>query len=87
MEKPRLRARRLKNTDRYTPGKCTACGGYITFETDPDQPIGTIGIGAPDPLGETYERLKEAFENHLQEKHGSPTSLRGDDWLLVTGED
>ena len=87
MEKPQLRARRLKNTDRYTPGKCTACGGYITFETDPDQPIGTIGIGAPDPLGETYERLKEAFENHLEEKHGSPTSLKGDDWLLITGED
>jgi hypothetical protein len=84
MEKPRLRARRLKNTGRYTPGKCTACGGYITFETAPNQPI---GIGAPDPLGETYERLKEAFENHLEEKHGSPTSLKGDDWLLITGED
>jgi len=84
MEKPRLRAHKKKNADSYTPGKCTACGGYITFETAPNQPE---GIGAPNPLGETFERLKEAFENHLQEKHNTPTSLKGEDWLLITGED
>jgi hypothetical protein len=84
MEKPRLRAHKKKNADSYTPGKCTACGGYITFETAPNQPE---GIGAPNPLGETFERLKEAFENHLLEKHNTPTSLKGEDWLLITGED
>jgi hypothetical protein len=84
MEKPRLRAHKKKNADSYTPGKCTACGGYITFETAANQPE---GIGVPNPLGETFERLKEAFENHLQEKHNTPTSLKGEDWLLITGED
>jgi hypothetical protein len=85
--KPQLNV--TKKGDRFTVGKCT-CGENISF-TAPLEGVrddtGTRYLYGPDPLGETLDRLREAFERHLIEKHDGLPIEDDSDWMLERGED